>query len=129
MKWLLILVNVAAVAGFLALRQYAHGFHRVQVESAYRALVNGGLFDEPRAAEFARTHNGVHPRQWLQQISNPNGFVNVLVLAAVAVCLVNSGAALLFMRRGIRIAEPGAAVDGGRARRFQLNPQGPPPLS
>jgi hypothetical protein len=107
MKWIVILLNLAAVFALVGLRQYAHGYHRMEAEDAYQGLVSRGLLDEAKSAEYARSHNGWHPRERLQSIGNPDGFVQVIFVVGVAACILNSAVIILLGRgRGLESAEP-----------------------
>ncbi len=99
MKWIVIAINLAAVCVFVGLRQYAHGYHNVDVEDAYQGLISRALLDDAEAAEYAQAHNGWHPKERLRSIGHPDGFVQVLFVGGVAVCLINSAAVLLLTRK------------------------------
>jgi hypothetical protein len=132
MKWIIILLNLIAIFALVGLRQYAHGYHRMETEDAYQGLVSRGLLDEAKSAEYARLHNGWHPRQRLQSIGNPDGFVQSIFVIGVGTCLLNSAAVFYLSRgRGRRIAEPSASPNGGPATQLGNSgvTEGPPSVS
>jgi hypothetical protein len=112
MKWILVFLNVAAILVLIGLRQYAHGYHRMEAEDAYQGLISRGLLDEKKVEEYARLHNGWHPRERLASIGSPDGFVQNIFVVGVAACAINAVAVLMMLhRRRLKGAEPGGAAN------------------
>ncbi|MDB6022384.1 MAG: hypothetical protein JWQ04_2241 [Pedosphaera sp.] len=62
----------------LGLRQYAHGYHTVEVKDAYQGLIDRGILDPAKDMAYAKDHNGWNAKERLGQIGNPAGFVDSL---------------------------------------------------
>ena len=99
MKWIVILVNALAIFILFGLRQYAHGYHRVEAENVYDGLVIRGLFDEAKLAEYAAARSPWHPKERLNAIGDPSGFVQIFFVTSVGVCVFNATAILLLSRK------------------------------
>ena len=98
-KWVVIAANVFAIILFLGLYQYAHGRHTMEVEDAYQGLILRGLLDEGKSEAYAKDHNGWNPKDRLQDIGNPDGFVSMLSMLGFGVCIFNVVAILVLTRK------------------------------
>src|SRR5580765_1188324 len=95
---LLIVANLLLVFLFLGLRGENTRHHRFDVEEAYQGLVSRGMLDEAKSEDYARTHNGWHPRKRLEMIGAPDGYPEVLFWMALGACAVNA-ATIFFLAR------------------------------
>ena len=113
MRRTVLLVNCVALVALISLRQYARGYHSAQAQWAYDAFVSRGLLDDAKAQEYARAHNGWHPKLVLAGIGNPDGFVQDMFLVGIAAIAINSVALLLRRGAAPTSAELGTAPNGG----------------
>ena len=87
---LLIAANLLALVVFLGLRQYAHGKHDEEAKGVYAQLVERGLLDEAKVQAYADSHRGWHPKERLNSISDPRGFIDIFCVSASVLGVVNA---------------------------------------
>ena len=95
---LVIAANFLLVLMLLGIRDEDRVYHRQDVEDAYQGLVSRGLLDAAKSEEYARNHNGWHPRKRLEMIGAPSGFSELLFRLACGACIVNV-VTILFLAR------------------------------
>jgi hypothetical protein len=98
LKWFVVVLNLAGIVVLVGLRQYAHGYHEIEVADAYHGLVSRGLLDEGKSEVYAKDHHGWNPKNRLSSIGDPNGFVQDIFLVGLAACIGNV-VAILFLSR------------------------------
>src|SRR5208283_4534968 len=97
LKWIILTANIFVIIGLVGLRQYAFGQHEADVNDAYQGLINRGLLDESKVEIYAKEHNGWNPKDRLNSIGNPDGFVQMLFALGTGACIFNTFAIFFFV--------------------------------
>jgi hypothetical protein len=99
LKWVILTANIFVIIGLVGLRQYAFGQHVADVNDAYQGMISRGLLDENKVENYAKEHNGWNPKDRLNSIGNPDGFVQLLFALGTGDCTLNAFAILFFVRQ------------------------------
>jgi hypothetical protein len=90
MKWVLVLVNVAAAIGLIILAQVAVAAHQAHAYSTYHELQVQGVLREREGDDIAVK---------LQQIAAGGSYSTWIAFAGAGACLINAAAIAALVRK------------------------------